>query len=132
MESLRRGWTVYLFNLKHLVEHHLAQSGGQHYATLVTEGVSAKELWERVGRLVSPSVKPGARVTLAGVAGEIVLHEPGAVLGLKLDTPEGALLQVIFEDGMLMPGLFVQAAPPESASDAWQRIVTALHNACVD
>jgi uncharacterized protein YndB with AHSA1/START domain len=129
LASLRRGWTVYLFNLKRLVERHLGQPGGQHYATLVAEGASPQELWERVSRLVSPAVKQGAKVSIAGVSGEVVLHEPGEILGLELDAPKGGLLQILFENGMVAPGLFVQGASPDTARGAWEKVVTALHHA---
>ena len=99
MESMRRGWTVFLYNLKQLVEHHLGRPGGQHYVTLMAEGLTSQQLWDRVVKLVSPEPRPGARVTIADVPGEVVLFEQGAVLGIALDSPKGSLLQVLSRTG---------------------------------
>lgn len=100
-DVLARGWTLYLFNLKHMLEHHPYGLARQIVLPLVASGGTPDELW---ARLLGPSGlgfdRPGTGAyrarTLTGqvLEGEIDLWAPPRALALTVRGLNDARLTV--------------------------------------
>lgn len=121
--ALAQGWTVYLYNLKHMLERHPGEPGGLRYAFVPAPG-SAMEIWQRFAEAISTEpLALGRRVSLGSTRGEVVLASPGDLLGIRLEDPADALLHLLFVSGAVMTSLHLFGTDPAAASNVWSEIV---------
>jgi uncharacterized protein YndB with AHSA1/START domain len=101
IDSLDRGWTVYLKNLKHMLERHPSGPARQVMMPLPVPGLALEEVWARLigaGGLGLEGDGPGPYRARAAtgetLAGEIELWSPPRALALTVQPLDDARLTV--------------------------------------
>jgi uncharacterized protein YndB with AHSA1/START domain len=135
-ESTKRGWGLFLGNLRHYLEQHPGEPRTSRYTMTPVQG-TAPDAWRAVLDALGLDAEPAEGSRYAGttrdgdrIEGDVVAAAGGSALQLTLDTLDRALLTLSLESsGDALSAWFTVASFGEGETGAADRLAAGLLDA---